>query len=298
MLPNFVIIGAQKAGSTYLLEGLSSHPDVFMTPGEDPYFQDPEYDQTPREEFERRYESGRGKTAVGLKRPSYLALPECAARIREDLPDARLIAVLRHPVERAVSGYYHYMASGFIPVRPLNEGLRAILDGELQKRFPAAHHILDFSMYGKHLQRYLVLFPRDALLVVLFEDLKRDGLAALRQCYRFLGVDDAYTPPPATLKRRPMQTVRSLPRLRFVQMTRPLYVRFNKDRTRNYSRPGPLAPLIRKATLGIDRYILGRILRNTGDSLDPEVRSRLSDVFRPDIRLLEQLLGRSLDVWS
>lgn len=295
MLPNFVVIGAQKAGSTYLLQCLAEHPDVYMYPHEDPYFQDPDYERTAPDEFARRYRAGEGKTAVGLKRPNYLASPECPARLASDLPQVRLIAILRNPVDRAVSAYFHTMQSAAIPIRPLNEGIGDILEGVTQRAHPAASYILDYGLYARHLRRYLEHFERDRILILLYDDLKPDPMPMIQRTYRFLGVDDEYVPA-GSLGARPMASVTSLPRLRLQKLVRPLFVRTEDDRTRTHTRR-VFGPPLRKAYNGFDRHVLGRLFPNERPQLDPPLRARLIERFRPDIEDLARLLDCSLDHW-
>lgn len=105
MLPNFLIIGAQKSATTFLLRCLREHPDVFVPSGEIPFFEDPDYSQGDIESFARLFARGCHKKAVGLKRPNYLHKPECPERIHRHIPSARLIVILRDPIERAISAY-------------------------------------------------------------------------------------------------------------------------------------------------------------------------------------------------
>ena len=296
MLPNFVVIGAQKAGSTFLLNCLAEHPDVYVYPAEDAYFQDPDYDQTPREVFERRFEPGRGRVAVGMKRANYLASPECPQRIDNDLPGVRLVAVLRDPIERAVSAYFHFMTSGFIPIQPLNQGMRRILDAKLQTQFPAAEYIIDYGLYAKHLRRYLEYFDRDRLLILLFDDLKAQPLSVVEQSYRFLAVDASYQPN-RSMGTRPMASITSMPRIRLHNLARPLFIRTNPRRTRNTTRRGPLGWTLRKGFNAMDRLVWAKLFKGERPQLDPVIYRQLADRFRPDVEDLETLLGRRLDGW-
>ena len=123
MLPNFVIIGAQKSASTFLQVCLSEHPDVFMPPGETPFFESPDYENSDISRLESLF-NNRSESKLGIKRPSYIGKPEVPKRIEYHLPDAKLIAVLRNPIDRAVSAYFHYINNGFIPCINLEKGAR------------------------------------------------------------------------------------------------------------------------------------------------------------------------------
>ncbi len=296
LLPNFVIIGAQKAGSTFLLNCLAEHPNIYVHPAEDAYFQDPDYQNTTHDVFERRFKPAHGKTAIVMKRANYLASPECPQRICQDLPDVGLIAVLRDPIERAVSAYFHFMTSGFIPIQPLGLGMRQILDEKLHTKYPAAKFILDYGLYAKHLRRYLEHFDRDRLLILLFDDLKVRPLSVAKQSYRFLAVDETYTPD-RSIGTRPMASITSMVRIRLHNCVQPLFVRTNPQRTRNTTRRGPLGWMLRKGFNAMDRLVWARLFKGERPQLDQDLHRELADRFRPDMEDLETILARRLNGW-
>jgi hypothetical protein len=126
MLPNFVIIGAQKSASTFLQVCLSDHPNVFLPNGETPFFESPDYEQSNVSDLERIFEK-RSEKRIGIKRPNYIGKPEVPKRIEFHLPHAKLIAVLRNPIDRAISAYYHNINYGFIPPINVENGIRKII---------------------------------------------------------------------------------------------------------------------------------------------------------------------------
>ena len=125
-LPNFLILGAQKAGTTSLFDYLGQHPEVYPSPIKETHFFDhggvrqtyagPVRIPGPKikslEEYEGLFDGVRDEKAVGEATPTYLYLPGVAERIRHHVPEARLIAILRDPVERAYSGYQHAVRNG------------------------------------------------------------------------------------------------------------------------------------------------------------------------------------------
>src|SRR5262249_39324802 len=113
VLPNFFVIGAPKAGTTSLYEYVAQHPDVYMSPVKEPAYFKPRHppggeDAEPEDRlaaYVALFDGVAGEHVVGEATPSYLQSASAAARIRDAVPDARLVAVLRNPVDRAYSGY-------------------------------------------------------------------------------------------------------------------------------------------------------------------------------------------------
>src|SRR5947209_2632070 len=123
-LPTFLIIGAMKSGTTALYHALRQHPDIWMSPEKEPHFfafEDQEIPYAgPRDRYilesmtvrdiaayRRLFEPGAAKAAAGEASVMYLYLPHVPPRVKERVPTARLIALLRNPVDRAYSSYMH-----------------------------------------------------------------------------------------------------------------------------------------------------------------------------------------------
>src|SRR5258708_9728171 len=115
-LPDFVIIGAAKSASTWLHLALRQHPAVYMPGDETPFFEDPYYNANDLGPLLAELKGAPPGAVVGIKCPNYLCTPQCAPRLAQRLPHARLVAILRNPVDRAISQYYHLIRSGQFPV--------------------------------------------------------------------------------------------------------------------------------------------------------------------------------------
>src|SRR5204862_7818493 len=120
----------------------------------------------------RLFAGSEGFPARGFRESLWIARPECPERIARDLPGVRLLASLREPVSRAISTYFHYLGLGLAPLVPLNEGMRALLDGGWLDRYPAAAHVLEHSHYGPQLERVLAHPDRDHLLALATEEIR------------------------------------------------------------------------------------------------------------------------------
>src|SRR5690349_7622089 len=143
-----VVVGAQKGGSTYLAALLGDHPDIYVCPDEVPYFEDPYFGKSKRKELERALAPAHEGQKRGIHRPDYLAHPEVPDRIMAEAPNAGIVAVLRDPVDRAISAYFWYVQFGLLPLVGIDEGMNRLLDGWTNPRYPHASEVLDYGDYG------------------------------------------------------------------------------------------------------------------------------------------------------
>ena len=197
-LPNFLILGAQKAGTTALYAYLRWHPQVTGPSFKEVSFFDRHYARGER--WYRAHFPARRRPAVGEASPSYLFHPLAPERVAQLLPDARLVALLRNPVDRAFSHYQHEVALGREPLSFEQAIVREDerMRGELQ-------HMLDDELYFSHawwnytylargryaeqLERWFASFPREQLLVLLTDELAQDPGGAYGRVLDFLGVE-------------------------------------------------------------------------------------------------------------
>ncbi|MEU4833548.1 sulfotransferase [Streptosporangium sp. NPDC023615] len=203
-LPNFLTIGAPKAGTTALHSALARHPQLFMSPVKEPKFflsdgppptrGGPGDAQTYREHVWRRedYEALFGAappgTLTGESTPFYLYDRAAQRRIRETIPDAKLIVVLRDPVERAHSNWTHLWSAG---LEPVGDVLKACAEEErrVQAGWAPFWHYLGLGRYGEQLEHLFTLFPREQVLVYRYRDLVDRPVETLDRIFTFLGVE-------------------------------------------------------------------------------------------------------------
>jgi hypothetical protein len=283
--PDFLVIGAYKSGSTALHEALQAHPQVFVPARKGPSFfafdgvEEPDRPLPPGtvrrwEDYRALFDPAPADSLCGEVSPEYLANPRAAGRIRERVPDARLVAILRNPVERAFSDYLMYVRDGLEPEADFGRAL----DAQEKRRHAAAPtgYYVETGFYGRQLRPYFEAFPRERIQVHLFEDFAADPAAVLRSLFTFLGVDPAQGEAPERAV-----NVSGVPRNAVVAAA-----------VRGGRRLAPLlpAPVRRraKATLarGLDR-----------PALAPEHRRRLVELYREDVAELERVLDRPLDRW-
>ncbi|HEY3826334.1 MAG TPA: sulfotransferase [Bryobacteraceae bacterium] len=226
MEPNFFIVGAPKSGTTSLYHYLDQHPQIFMSPMKEPcYFASevrlenfaPEYrTQASRyaremsmylgssktekhsvgyvsrwEDYVGLFDRVAGETIVGEASVVYLWSPSAARNIAARIPRAKIVAVLRHPVDRAWSQYLQYRANGYLtsPFREHIEACMAARNPSRKGQFSPAYPFLEFGMYYEQLRTWFELFPRENIQVCFYQD----GLAhILTDLLRFLCVDTTF----------------------------------------------------------------------------------------------------------
>jgi hypothetical protein len=292
---DFVIVGAQRSASTYLSECLRHHPEIFMCVDEVPYFEHPFFENSSESALRAMFASATPGQRLGIHRPNYLGRPECAANIRSCAPSARILAVLRDPIARAISAYFWYMQFGLLPLVPLDVGMEHLLSGWSDTKYPRAREIIEFGFYGRQLTRFVDGFGRDNVLILLANRL-RDPATESR-VYDFLGVDQAHR---HRLEGRRNPGVYDLRRLRWLRARRRFAWSWDEVSVFTYRRRRwrrPLRFLPNAAIVGIDRVVLARIYGNPMPSLRPDLESRLRAVYAPDVGNLETLMGTDLTSW-
>lgn len=202
--PDFLCIGAQKAGTTTLHDLLQYHPDAYLPDLKETHFFSRHFDQ-PQAWYERHFADARPAQAVGEVTPYYLFHPAAPARIATLLPAVRLIVLLRDPVQRALSGYFHAKRHGMEPL-PIEEAFEAegerLRDAELTLDTPGTRHLahewhsyVARSRYDVQLARYRALFPASQLLLVRSEELFTTPAPIWNQGQAFLGLPPIELPP-------------------------------------------------------------------------------------------------------
>lgn len=296
MLPNFLVIGAARSGTTSLYRYLAQHPDIFMSPRKEPSFfayeghpldfcgprdQElgaPAYAVTTRAEYEALFAGRTHEHAVGEASPFYLCTGGAADRIARLLPDCRLIAVLRDPSARAFSQYAMF-------VRDRRERLRfrralEACDARRRANWAPGWQYVELGFYARQLRRYYARFPAEQIKILFYEDLCRDPLALCREVFAFLGIDPGFTPDvtqrhnTSRIKRRRLARLLNRPHL-----------------GRTLAR-GVLPTAVRRAI----RRRLERHLYYTL-RLAPADRAMLVEIYREDILELQRMTGRDLSSW-
>jgi hypothetical protein len=272
-LPNFLLIGAPKAGSTALADYLREHPDVFIPPEKEIYFFDMQLARG-LDWYRSRFAAATTERAVGDATPTYLYSDRALEAMATVIPDARLLVILRNPVDRAYSSYWYEHALS--ERRSFEEAVRAEIDGTL-RNLPKRRPYLDTGRYLPRLERVAGLFGRAALCVVTLEEMRVDPSGVFREVCRFIGVDDSFVPSNLGAIRNPSY------RVRWPAVRRAMF------RYRAWRRlPRGWANALDRLNRAEFRY----------PPLDAALRAELSALFAEDNRALAAWLGKDLDAWN
>ncbi len=277
-LPNFFLIGPTKSGTTSLYHYLGQHPDIFMPAEKEPFYFS-HYFPRGLDWYEPVFTAAAGEKRVGEASTTYFASDSAPGRIRKTLPEAKLVFVLRDPVDRAWSEYRYSRVVG------------AVSPSVSFRRFATeTRRVLEWGRYIEYLPLWEREFPDDQRLVLLFDDLRSDTKGSVRRIFEFLGVDPAFEP---KTERRHNVT----PSPRHIG----LYVFLQRHwldlhrMTRGTRLQSALENL--KAA---GRAVAGPLLmeRRTSDRLSPEDERWLRELFAEPNRRLAEHLGRDLSAWE
>ena len=226
-LPNFFIAGAPKAGTTSLYHYLDQHPEIYMSPIKEPhYFASeirlerfserlrPRAEQdagtlrayldssmsekrfggvvTEWSDYLKLFRKAEGRKAIGEASVCYLWSESAAENIRRGIPDARIILILRNPVEMAFSMYIHTLRSGAIHC-----SFREAIEMGIEQRggpIDVMHPFLDMGFYHQQVKRYLETFLAERIVIYWYDEYQADPARILADIFRFLKVDATFCP--------------------------------------------------------------------------------------------------------
>lgn len=272
MLPNFLVLGTYRAGTTWLHEVLRQHPQVFLPPEKELMFFNRHYDRG-IDWYERLYAGWSGQKAVGEICPTYLSSEVAPERIAKDLPQARLIAILRRPGEQLASHYQLRKSRG-------------ILSGTLEQEIENDPVLLDTVLYHKHLERYCAAVGRERLHILFYDDLVGSPKKFLDGIYELLGIE-AFYPPSMDLKENASRATRSKLVEKLINVPAAYLRRRGMMKTKALIKRLGLVQALRKLNTGrakdseVARGVLGKIERSTA----------------ADRAKLGEMTGRDLSKW-
>lgn len=219
-LPRFLVIGAPRSGTTTVANHLRAHPDVFVPEAKELFF----FTSAGRNVDDyRRYFADAGERIPGEATPLYLADREAPKRMASLVPDARLVAILREPVSRALSHYWYRRA-----LATEHRSFEQAIADEVGDRQPALDaRYIEVGQYADQIDRVLEHYPAEALHLVLFDDLRSDLDGTLEGIFAHIGVDPSRASGEIDDVHNASYCLRSYPLHHFLWRTR-LYLRMPK----------------------------------------------------------------------
>jgi hypothetical protein len=263
LLPNYVCIGAQRAGTTWIHNCLREHPEVLVPQEKECHFFDENFEKGVAW-YEKKFRVTEGAKAVVDVTPNYLDVPDAAPRMATIIPLAKLFVVLRDPVSRAYSAYTLF--------RSRFEGL------SFREACEQRPYLIDLGMYHKHLSRFFRYYPREQIRVFFYQQLENSPDAFLRDLFAFLGADPTFHPPSA--RSRPNRVI--FPGIQ------------------NALRKAGLGwgiELVKRTALGNSIRQIQAARSSFGTELSGDDIRYFRGVFGDDVRKLEKMLDCDLSSW-
>ena len=293
-MPNFLVIGAAKAGTSSLYHYLKQHPQIYMSSqkelrffslvGETIEFCGPGDQQlykqksvTDQETYLTFFSDVTNEKAIGEASPGYLYYPKAPENIKHYLPNVKLIAILRDPVERAYSHFIHNLKNAKEPLSDFTAAVEAE-ESRTQKHWGPNWHYQKTGLYYAQVKRYFDTFDRRQIKIYLYDEFKSTPIRVVQDIFRFLEVDEFV--PNVSFKYNVSKVAKNKQLHTFV--TRP---------------PSVLKPFM-SSFLG--RRAVGLVKKyNVKDkpSLNPETRRKMVQEYREDILKLQDLINCDLSGW-
>ena len=295
-IPDFYVVGAGRAGTTSISHYLAQHPDLFLpavksasyfyacdltgSPLADNRAPIPEWFIQDELEYRNLYSSAPIEAICGDVSPVYLASTRVAARIAAVRSDAKIIAIMRNPVDRVYSRYVGRRRDGLETIATFEELVEREMATELVRDDAHATY-LSGGMVSHFLQTYLTAFPRENIQIHVYEDFARDTQSVMASICRFLGVDEGFRFDVDRIYNRSGGRIQNATvgglwasSLRLRKALRPWLPKSLRD------------AIFRKVTAKTEKVLIR-----------PETRLCLLDIYRDDIRQLQELTGRDLSAW-
>jgi hypothetical protein len=268
--PNFIYVGANKAGSTWLYDVLARHPDVYMAPGKGLYFFSKHYERG-LDWYRSHFEDADDEEIVGEISHSYMYSNDVCKRIAEMDPAIRLMVGLREPADRAFADYLDGVKNGLI-------------HGDFETELEGEPPFLQRSYYTRYLAPYVEQFGRDSIHVGVFDELSADPNAYANKVFTFLGIDELDLSHAQRQKMMPA----GAPRSRLVAKL----AKKASHAARALGLRGLRGKVKRSRT--VRNALYRQFEADEKPKMLPETRARLREQFDEEVEHLDELLGTSL----
>lgn len=280
---DFIGIGGQRCGSTWISWCLRDHPDICFAKDKEAYFFGKEYNYSRGiDVYKEQFTYCRGEKIKGEFTTDYYLDSDIAAQIKALFPDVKILVSLRNPADRAFSHYLYRKRKSGSP-----RSFREVLEEDRKG-------IIENGYYYKYLKPFLDQFQKERILIVIHDEHEKDPQAFISQFYRFLGVWDDFVPP---------ELYGDINRSKNLTFWFPPFewLIARRNDIKHYRFGFWLIQFLKR--VGVGRLIVK--LRNANHRDDreeiefllPEERAKLMERYKEDINSLEEYLGRSLSLW-
>ncbi len=260
-LPTFICIGAQRAGTTWLYHCLKEHPEIFMPSVKELRFFNYNYDDGI--DSYNDYFTGAGDAKVrGEITPDYYRQDYALLRIKEHLPNVKLIFILRNPIERAFSQYQLYCGTEYKEM-------------SFEQTYRQHPDLIEWGMYGKHLEFIYQHFSKENVLILEYDLLKGDPENFLQQVFAFLGVNENFKPENLTKT--------------YNKVIYPKLQRFLKEIGLNF-----VIDIVKSSFLG---DLIRKRQKEKKNGMSKQDFEYLSNCFSEDVKHLGEILDADLSHW-
>ncbi len=287
-MPNFIILGTPKAGTTAIYNYLKQHPQIYMPPFKEPHFFSFEGEQKPHwsiktlEDYQALFQDATSEQIIGEASTWYLYSQTAAGRIRHHIPDVKLIAILRNPIERAYSSWAFRVQCGWESITDFKQALQAEPQ-RICENYEWDFHYLKTGFYYHQIKRYFDAFPQEQIKIIIYEDFQVDPIKVLESIYKFVGVDKTLISDIST-----KHNVTYLPKNNFI----------NLMMNRRSITKDIVKSIIPKQ---LTQAIAHRLRKENKAQLPPlssAVKHNYLAFYQEDISELEKLINRDLTVWK
>lgn len=301
-MPDFLVIGAGKSGTTSIDKYLNQHPGVFVPRKKEPNFFGYETTNendlrkspddlahyrasvTTLEEYLKIFEEASPQQKLGETSNTYLYHKDAPYRIQHYIPDVKLIAVLRQPADRLYSRFMHLARENRTPTKSFSDCL------DKNSIWWQRNDLVTEGFYTINLTRYYELFPKENIRVYLYDDFESNPLKVMRDIYAHIGVDPEFTPD-VSLRYNESGVVKN-------NLLNSIYGQGGwLSRSIQFLSPGLYQKL--RGNLSLKKKMLNLRKKNLEKkAMDPAIRKALTlNVYGEDISALQSLLGRDLSHW-
>ena len=289
LLPDFLVIGAPKAGTTAFHEYLRQHPEIFIPALKNPAFfiyegLEPSFwgknVVNNIDTYHSLFQFKTNEKVIGEVSPGYFPDHSAPARIYKYIPDVKLVVILRNPIERAFSQFYFNRQIGVERYSDFDEALKTeikIMQGLKHEHNPK---YIRTGLYHQQLIRYNSFFSENQILILLYDDFLNNPVKELQKTFKFIGVNSDFIPD-ISIKHNVTQIHKSM----FLKSIENIFMKGNKKFPFFFD-------TLKKIAVKIRRINSGKL-----PHIPIHIKKRLIPIFREDINLLQKKLNRDLSHW-